>query len=204
MEWKKKSRFVFSLWEQMSGAILTRGRHWTRKRKKCFCIQQVKANGSDGVGSLSAAAPGANESADSYAYDPANPVQTRGGPLCCAQDLILPGPKDQTSIEKRHDILIYSTELLAQNLDVTGPVTVELFVKSSAVDTDFTAKLVDVHPDGYAQNITEGILRMRYLDSREKPGKITPGQIYKITVDLVATQQRISRRPSFAVGSFQQ
>ena len=85
---------------------------------------------------------------------------------------LLPGPKDQTSIEKRHDILIYSTEPLAQNLDVTGPVTIELFVKSSAVDTDFTAKLVDVHPDGYAQNMTEGIFRMRYLDSREKPGKI--------------------------------
>ena len=70
---------------------------------------------------------------------------------------------------------------------MTGPVTLELYVKSSAVDTDFTAKLVDVHPDGYAQNLTEGIFRMRYRDSREKPGKITPGQIYKITVDLVAT-----------------
>jgi putative CocE/NonD family hydrolase len=146
-----------------------------------------KANGSDGVGSLSISAPGANESADSYVYDPSNPVQTRGGPLCCRADLLSPGPKDQTDIEKRHDILIYSTEPLAQNLDVTGPVTAELFVKSSAVDTDFTAKLVDIHPDGYAQNITEGIFRMRYRDSREKPGKIAPGQIYKITVDLVAT-----------------
>jgi putative CocE/NonD family hydrolase len=101
--------------------------------------------------------------------------------------LLLPGPKDQTSIETRHDVLIYSTEPLAQNLDVTGAITAELYVKSSAVDTDFTAKLVDVHPDGYAQNMTEGIFRMRYLVSREKPGKITPGQIYKITVDLVAT-----------------
>jgi putative CocE/NonD family hydrolase len=155
--------------------------------QKMFLHSAGKANGSDGVGSVSISAPGPNETADSYAYDPGNPVPTRGGPLCCAQDLILPGPKDQTSIETRHDILIYSTEPLAQNLDVTGPVTIELFVKSSAVDTDFTAKLVDVHPDGYAQNITEGILRMRYLDSREKPGKITPGQIYKITVDLVAT-----------------
>ncbi len=70
---------------------------------------------------------------------------------------------------------------------MTGPVTLELYVKSSAVDTDFTAKLVDVHPDGYAQNLTEGIFRMRYRESRENPGKITPGQIYKITVDLVAT-----------------
>jgi uncharacterized protein len=155
--------------------------------QKMFLHSAGKANGSDGVGSLSNSAPGANETADSYAYDPANPVPTRGGPLCCAPELLLPGPKDQTSVEKRHDILIYSTEPLAQSLDVTGSVTVELFAKSSAVDTDFTAKLVDVHPDGYAQNITEGIFRMRYLNSREKSGKITPGQIYKITVDLVGT-----------------
>ncbi len=66
--------------------------------QKMFLHSAGKANGSDGVGSLSVAAPGANETADSYAYDPANPVQTRGGPLCCAQDLLLPGPKDQTSI----------------------------------------------------------------------------------------------------------
>jgi uncharacterized protein len=155
--------------------------------QKMFLHSAGKANGSDGAGSLSIAAPGANETADSYVYDPANPVQTRGGPLCCAQDLLLPGPKDQTSIETRHDVLIYSTEPLTQNLDVTGPVTLELYVKSSAVDTDFTAKLVDVHPDGYAQNLAEGILRMRYRESREKPGKMIPGQIYKITVDLVAT-----------------
>jgi uncharacterized protein len=155
--------------------------------QKMFLHSAGKANGSDGVGSLSISAPGANESADSYIYDPSNPVQTRGGPLCCRADLLSPGPKDQTDIEKRHDILIYSTEPLAQNLDVTGPITAEIYVKSSAADTDFTAKLVDVHPDGYAQNITEGIFRMRYRDSREKPGKMTPGQIYKITVDLVAT-----------------
>jgi putative CocE/NonD family hydrolase len=157
------------------------------KTQKMFLHSTGKANGSDGIGSLSTATPAANETADSYAYDPGNPVQTRGGPLCCAPELLFPGPKDQTSIEKRHDILIYSTESLAQDLDVTGPVTVELFVKSSAVDTDFTAKLVDVHPDGYAQNITDGIFRMRYLNSREKPGKINPGQVYKITVDLVGT-----------------
>src|SRR5579864_6185319 len=155
--------------------------------QKMFLHSAGKANGSDGAGSLSSTAPGANETADSYVYDPSNPVQTRGGPLCCRADSLSPGPKDQTDVEKRHDILIYSTEPLGQNLDVTGPVTAELYVKSSAVDTDFTAKLVDVHPDGYAQNITEGVFRMRYRDSREKPGKMTPGQIYKITVDLVAT-----------------
>jgi hypothetical protein len=101
--------------------------------------------------------------------------------------LLAPGPKEQTDIETRQDILIFSTETLAEDLDVTGPVTVELYVKSSAVDTDFTAKLVDVWPNGFAQNLTDGILRMRYRDSREKPEMMKPGDAYKITVDLWAT-----------------
>jgi hypothetical protein len=146
-----------------------------------------KANGSAGDGSLSTSAPSGPESADHYVYDPANPVQTRGGPLCCESGLLAPGPKEQTDIETRQDILIFSTETLAEDLDVTGPVTVELYVKSSAVDTDFTAKLVDVWPNGFAQNLTDGILRMRYRDSREKPEMMKPGDAYKITVDLWAT-----------------
>ena len=72
-------------------------------------------------------------------------------------------------------------------MEVTGPVTLELWAKSSAVDTDFTAKLVDVSPDGFATNLADGILRMRYRDSQEKPGLMNPEQIYKITVDLSAT-----------------
>jgi hypothetical protein len=76
---------------------------------------------------------------------------------------------------------------MARDLEVTGPVTATLFVKSSAVDTDFTAKLVDVAPDGFAQNLTEGILRMRYRASMERAGLMNPGQIYEISVDLWAT-----------------
>jgi hypothetical protein len=72
-------------------------------------------------------------------------------------------------------------------MEVTGPVTLEAWVKSTAVDTDFTAKLVDVSPDGFAMNLTDGILRMRYRDSQEQPTLMNPGQIYKITVDLWAT-----------------
>jgi putative CocE/NonD family hydrolase len=155
--------------------------------ERMFLHSAGRANGSAGAGSLSTTAPGKDETPDTYIYDPANPVQTRGGPLCCAQDLLIPGPKEQSDIEKRKDVLIYTTEPLGQDLDVTGPVTVELYVRSSALDTDFTAKLVDVRPDGYAQNITDGILRMRYRDSREKPTKMAPGKIYKITVDLWAT-----------------
>jgi putative CocE/NonD family hydrolase len=76
---------------------------------------------------------------------------------------------------------------MAEDMEVTGPVSLELFAKSSAVDTDFTAKLVDVWPDGFAQNLTEGILRARYRDSRETPTLINPGQVYKLTIDVWAT-----------------
>ena len=76
---------------------------------------------------------------------------------------------------------------MSEDTEVTGPITLELFAKSSAVDTDFTAKLIDVSPDGFAQNLTEGILRTRYRDSQETPSPITPGQIYKLNIDLWAT-----------------
>jgi len=77
--------------------------------------------------------------------------------------------------------------VLSRDLEVTGPVTAELFASSSAVDTDFTAKLVDVGPDGFAQNLTEGIIRARYRDSQEKPAFLNPGQTYKFTLDLWST-----------------
>jgi hypothetical protein len=76
---------------------------------------------------------------------------------------------------------------MTEDVEVTGPVSLELFAKSSGVDTDFTAKLVDVWPNGFAQNLTEGIVRARYRDSREKPDLINPGQVYKFTIDVWAT-----------------
>jgi putative CocE/NonD family hydrolase len=90
-------------------------------------------------------------------------------------------------VEARDDVLVYSTPPMAQDTEITGPVSLELFAKSSAADTDFTAKLVDVGPDGFAQNLTEGILRARYRESQETPTLITPGQVYKLTIDLWAT-----------------
>jgi putative CocE/NonD family hydrolase len=90
-------------------------------------------------------------------------------------------------MEARSDVLVYSTPPVEQDLEVTGPVQLELFAQSSAVDTDFTAKLVDVGPDGFAQNLTEGIVRARYRNSQENAELMTPGQIYKFTVDLWAT-----------------
>jgi putative CocE/NonD family hydrolase len=153
---------------------------------KYFLHSNGKANSLRGDGSLSTAPP-KSEPSDSYIYDPKNPVPTFGGPLCCDEKHMEPGPRDQRGVENRDDVLVYSTGPLSHDLEVTGPVTAALFVKSSAVDTDFTAKLVDVRPDGFAQNLTEGILRMRYRDSAEHASFMNPGQIYQITLDLWAT-----------------
>ena len=153
---------------------------------KYFLHSGGKANSLRGNGSLSTSAP-KSEPPDSYVYDPGDPVPTVGGPLCCAQELIEPGPRDQRSVESRNDVLVYSIGPLGQDLNVTGPVKATLFVKSTAVDTDFTGKLVDVAPDGFAKDVAEGILRMRYRDSREHALLMNPGQAYEVTLDLWAT-----------------
>src|SRR5882762_2638695 len=153
---------------------------------KYFLHSAGKANSLMGDGSLSIAGPH-TEPIDQYVYDPGNPVPTVGGPLCCDSDHLKPGPRDQRPVEARPDVLVYSTSPLVQDLEVTGPVQLELFAKSSAVDTDFTAKLVDVGPDGFAQNLTEGIVRARYRNSPEKAKFMNPGQVYKFTIDLWST-----------------
>jgi putative CocE/NonD family hydrolase len=153
---------------------------------KYFLHSDGSANSNKGNGSLSPTAP-SSESPDHYVYDPANPVQTIGGPLCCDEDHLQPGPRDQRTVESRNDVLIYSTPLLTQDMEVTGPVSLELYAKSSGVDTDFTAKLVDVAPDGFAQNMTEGIVRARYRNSQEKADLLKPDEVYKFNIDLWST-----------------
>jgi putative CocE/NonD family hydrolase len=146
------------------------------------------ANTLNGDGALSADAPGP-EPIDVYLYDPRHPVPTYGGANMLPGSALhyLHGPKDQRAIEARSDVLVYSTPPLEQAVEVTGPVTVTLFASSSAVDTDFTAKLVDVHPDGYAQNLTDGIIRARYRESEKQPSLLEPGKIYEYNIDLWAT-----------------
>ena len=124
---------------------------------------------------------------DTYVYDPMNPVPTVGGPLCCDAEHLAPGPQDQRPVEARPDVLSFSTPPLTQDTEVTGPVSLQLYASSSAVDTDFTAKLVDVWPDGYAQNLTEGILRASYRNSSGKPEALKPGQVYPFQIDLWST-----------------
>jgi len=127
-------------------------------------------------------APG-EEPADRYVYDPDNPVPTRGGTTLGIRS----GVYDQTEIEKRNDVLVYTGEVLQNDLEVTGPVTMRLFAASSARDTDFTAKLIDLRPDGYAQNIAGGIMRVRFRESLSAPTLITPEQVYAYDIDLWAT-----------------
>jgi hypothetical protein len=145
-----------------------------------------KANTASGDGALSIAAA-SKEAADTYVYDPANPVPTVGGPLCCDAVHLAPGPRDQQAVEFRSDVLVYSTPALEQDLEVTGPVTLDLFASSSTVDTDFTAKLVDVWPNGFEQNLTEGILRARYRESTATAQPIVPGKVYEYKIDLWST-----------------
>jgi uncharacterized protein len=159
----------------------------TRAREtKYFLHSNGKANSVRGNGTLSTAAPG-KEAPDQYVYDPANPAPTTGGPLCCDGWHEPAGPRDQRPVEARDDVLVYSTAPMAEDTEVTGPVILELYAKSSAVDTDFTAKLVDVWPNGFAQNLTEGIVRAKYRDSRETPELMNPGQVYRFSIDLWAT-----------------
>ena len=145
-----------------------------------------KANSLGGDGTLSSTLP-QTEPPDHYLYDPADPMPNRGGSLCCDAFHLPPGPLDQRPVEARADVLVYTTPAFKQDFEVTGPVTVELFAGSSAVDTDFTAKLVDVWPNGLAQNLTDGILRARYRNSQEKAELMNPGEIYKLKIDLWAT-----------------
>ena len=147
-----------------------------------------KANSLRGDGGLGTAAPG-SQPPDTYVYDPRNPVPTLGGSACCGEDVtpITMGPRDQRPAEERPDVLVYTTPPLDADVEVTGPVSVTLYAASDAPDTDFTAKLVDVSPDGYAMNVAQGIIRARYRDSWERPTLLEPGRVYQYTIDLWST-----------------
>jgi uncharacterized protein len=124
---------------------------------------------------------------DNFVYDPHNPVPTVGGAVCCDPRVFPWGPMDQRQVEKRPDVLVYSTAPMPSDMEVTGLIKVVLYASSSAPDTDFTAKLVDVFPDGTARNLTDGILRARYRESLENPKLMTPGEVYRMTIDVGVT-----------------
>jgi putative CocE/NonD family hydrolase len=144
------------------------------------------ANSRAGTGTLSIAPPD-EELADRYTYDPADPAPSRGGPICCTGDPHADGSYDQSEVEARRDVLVYSTPALKQGIEVTGPLKAVLYVASSAKDTDFTAKLVDVYPDGKAYNVQEGVLRARFREGFTKKVWMKAGEVYEVPIDLEAT-----------------
>lgn len=142
-----------------------------------------KANTRNGDGAISMTMP-EKESADAFIYDPSNPVPSNGGNNLFGATA---GPYDQQKIEEREDVLVYTSEELKEPLEITGPVKLMLYAASTAPDTDFTGKLVDVYPDGRAYNLCEGILRARYRDSADNLSPIEPGKTYRYEIDLWVT-----------------
>jgi len=155
-------------------------------------------------GGLSTQIPESLSSPDEYLFDPNNPVPTVGGNISSGQPVMAAGGFDQRESEdflgskepylplaSRPDVLVFQTELLAEDTEITGPVSVQLWISSSAVDTDFTAKLIDVYPpsedypEGYALNLTDGILRVKFRDSWEWPELMAPGEVYQVELSLL-------------------
>ena len=150
-------------------------------------------------GGLSPTPPG-DEAPDRYTYDPANPVPTRGGNHSIGPynpglyELAPPGPYDQRGIEARDDVLVFTSDELSADLEATGPVTVTLYASSSSPDTDFVARLCDVHPDGRSINITEGVIRARFRGGVWSPPQpLEPGQVCEFVIDLQATSNVFRR-----------
>lgn len=145
-----------------------------------------RANTSRGDGVLSPAAP-TRSATEIVTYDPTDPVPTLGGRMMLPVALNAAGPVDQRAVEERSDVLVFTAPPLEEPIEVTGHVSLVLHVASSAPDTDFTGKLVDVHPDGRVLHLTDGILRARYRDGLERPVPLDPEQVYEVTVDLSVT-----------------
>jgi putative CocE/NonD family hydrolase len=131
---------------------------------------------------------GGTDQPDSFVYDPMNPVPTFGGGGCCQGNAVKFGSYDQDPQLARNDILVYDSEAFKEGTEVSGPITVTLYVSSDAKDTDFTFKVMDVYPDGKAFNITENIQRMRYREGYDKPPVwMKDGEVYKVTFQPIDT-----------------
>jgi hypothetical protein len=147
------------------------------------------AGDAGGEGELSRRAPVTDEPPDGYTFDPRHPAPTIGGPTSLPGRFLRTnaGPLDQRRLEGRPDVLAYTSETLAQDLEVTGPLSVTLHAATSAHDADFVAKLCDVEPEGFSRILAEGVVRMRFRESLERELPVTPGHPYELTIDLQAT-----------------
>ena len=144
------------------------------------------ANSLAGNGRLTPTLP-SRGGTDAFSYDPARPVPSLGGSVCCFSANFVGGSFDQSAIEMRSDILVYSTPPLTHAVELAGPVQVKLYVSSDRKDTDLTLKLLDVYPDGKAYNLDENIQRVRWRDGWDHPVFMTPGQVYQVAVGPLQT-----------------
>jgi hypothetical protein len=146
-----------------------------------------KANTAGGDGVLTTRPPSADRP-DAFSYDPMSPVPSYGGNVCCTGNAVQGGSFDQRTMEARPDILVYTGEPFAEGTEVSGPITVTLYVSSDARDTDFTVKFLDVYPDGQAYNLDETIQRARYREGYDKPPVfMEKGKVYKVTLSPMTT-----------------
>ncbi len=152
-----------------------------------FLSSAGKANSLFGDGALTAA-PSEADDPDNFVYDPMNPVPSYGGNVCCTGNAVAGGAFDQRKMEARADILVYTSDPLKEDTEVSGPIDATLYVSSDAKDTDFTIKLIDVYPDGRAYNLDETIQRVRYREGYDKPPVfMEKGQVYKVTLQPMTT-----------------
>ncbi len=145
-----------------------------------------QANSVFGDGYL-ASQPSQDTGSDSFTYDPLNPVPALGGGVCCNAGAADGGSFDQRGIEARADVLVYSSEVLESPLEVTGFIRAKLYVSSTAKDTDFTVKLVDVHPDGSAWNVDDTIFRARYREGYDRQVFMQDGEVYELNPTAMST-----------------
>jgi putative CocE/NonD family hydrolase len=146
-----------------------------------------EANSLYGDGTLSVEKPGSDDQPDTITYDPMNPVPSYGGNVCCTGNAVEGGAFDQRKMESRQDILVYTTDPLEEDMEVSGFIESTLFISSDAKDTDFTIKLIDVYPDGTAYNLDETIQRVRYREGYDKEVFIEDGEVYKVDLTPMST-----------------
>lgn len=169
---------------------------WPPKNAKMtslYLSSNGKANTRNGDGKLSFESAGENTTPDSFVYDPMNPVTSVGGNVCCTGGAIDAGSYDQRTLELREDVLVYTSEPLKEAIEVSGFIESVLFVGSDAKDTDFTLKLIDVHPDGTAYNLDETIQRARYREGYDKEVFMEKGKVYKVDMPEMSTSNRFGK-----------
>jgi putative CocE/NonD family hydrolase len=154
--------------------------------KDFFLASTGKANTRNGDGALSLTPP-SKDNPDAFTYDPMNPVGSYGGNVCCIGNAVQGGSFDQSQMELRNDILVYTSEALAEGVEITGFIESTLFVSSTGLDTDVTIKLIDVYPDGKAYNLDETIQRLRYRDGYDKEVFMEKNKVYKVDLTPMVT-----------------